>query len=98
VLFEDRRHEILSGFWHEVLGLDAPQPGYRIVTDRYVFHYHLGPEPSAVDWGLPFVALGRRYDPQALPGRWIFGLDLATTLGRREFVLMQRIFALWPWV
>jgi hypothetical protein len=98
VLFEDQRHEVLSGFWQEVLGLDAPQPGYRIVTDRYVFHYHIGPEPAVVEWGLPFVALGRRHDPQAQPDRWIFGLDLATTLGRREFVLLQRIFALWPWV
>jgi hypothetical protein len=98
VLFEDRRHGVLAGFWQEVLGLDAPQPGYRIVTDRYVFHYHIGPEPAVVEWGLPFVALGRRHDPQAQPDRWIFGLDLATTLGRREFVLLQRIFALWPWV
>jgi hypothetical protein len=98
VLFEDQRHEILAGFWQEVLGLEAPQPGYRIVTDRYVFHYHIGPEPASVDWGLPFLALGRRYDDQALPDRWILGLDLETTLQRREFVLLQRIFAFWPWV
>jgi hypothetical protein len=98
VLFEDQRHEILSGFWQEVLGLDAPQPGYRIVTGRYVFHYHIGPEPATVDWRLPFLAIGRRYDPQALPAGWIFGSNLSTTLGRREFVLLQRIFAFWPWV
>jgi hypothetical protein len=98
VLFEDQRHEILAGFWQEVLGLEAPQPGYRIVTDRYVFHYHIGPEAAAVDWRLPFMAFGRRYDDQASADRWILGLDLATTLGRREFVLLQRIFAFWPWV
>jgi hypothetical protein len=98
VLFEDQRHEVLSGFWQEVLGLDATQPGYRIVTDRYVFHYHIGPELVAVDWRLPFVAIGRRYDPQALPAGWCFGLNLSTMLLRREFVMLERIFALWPWV
>jgi hypothetical protein len=98
VLFEDRRHEVLSSFWQEVLDLDAPQPGYRILTGRYVFHYHIGPEEATVDWTLPFVALGRRYDHQARSTGWIYGLDLSTTLGRREFVLLQRIFVLWPWV
>jgi hypothetical protein len=98
VLFEDQRHEVLSDFWQEILGLDAPQPGYRILTGRYVFHYHIGPEPATVDWRLPFLALGRRYDFQALPEGWIFGPNLSTTLGRREFVLLQRIFAFWPWI
>jgi hypothetical protein len=98
VLFEDQRHEVLSDFWQEILGLDAPQPGYRILTGRYVFHYHIGPEPATVDWRLPFLALGRRYDPQALPEGWTFGPKLSTTLGRREFVLLQRIFAFWPWI
>jgi hypothetical protein len=98
ILFEDRRHEALSGFWQEVLGLDSPQPGYRIVTDRYVFHYHIGPESAAVNWRLPYVAIGRRYDHRVLPAGGVHGSELAITLGRREFVLLQRIFALWPWV
>jgi hypothetical protein len=91
VLFEDRRHEVLAGFWQEVLGLDTLQIGYRIVTGRYVFHYHLGPEPAAVAWRLPFEAAGRRYDEQARPAGWLYGSDLVTVLGRREFVLLQRI-------
>ncbi|MEJ2737589.1 MAG: hypothetical protein P8189_29215, partial [Anaerolineae bacterium] len=91
VLFEDRRHEVLAGFWQEVLGLDTLQTGYRIVTGRYVFHYHLGPEPAAVAWRLPFEAAGRRYDEQARPAGWLYGSDLVTVLGRREFVLLQRI-------
>ncbi len=91
VLFEDRRHEIMSAFWQQVLGLDAPQPGYRIVTSRHVFHYHLGPEPAAVDWMLPFEAAGRRYDAQARPAGWLHGSDLVTVLERREFVLLQRM-------
>jgi hypothetical protein len=98
VLFEDRRHETLSGFWQEALDLDAPQPGYRILTGRYAFHYHIGPEPATVDWALPFLTLGHRYDAQALPNGSIFGPKLSTTLGRREFVLLQRIFAFWPWI
>jgi hypothetical protein len=93
VLFEDQRHEVLSGFWQEVLGLDAPQPGYRIVTSLHVFHYHLSPEPAAVAWRLPFVAIGRRYDEQARPAGWLHGSDLVAVLGRREFVLLQRM---WP--
>jgi hypothetical protein len=98
VLFEDQRHEVLSGFWEEVLGLDAPKPGYRIVTDRYVFYYHIGPEPAEVAWALPFEALGHRYDDEARPAGWIHGSDLTTTLGRREFVLLQRWWPWKPWV
>jgi hypothetical protein len=93
VLLEDQRHEVLADFWEEVLGLDTPQPGYRVVTDRYVFHYHLGPEPAGVAWRLPFEAAGRRYDDQARPAGWLHGSDLVTVLGRREFVLLQCI---WP--
>ena len=98
VLFEDRRHEILTGFWSDVLGLDAPQPGYRIVTDRYVFHYHLGPEPATVGWELPFEAFGHRYDDQARPAAWIHDSDLTLTLGRREYILLQRVWLFEPWV
>ena len=93
VLFEDRRHELLSGFWQEVLGLDVTQPGYRIVTDDYVFHYHIDGEPAKVAWALPFEALGRRYDDEARPVEWIHGSHLAGSLARREFVLLQRF---WP--
>jgi hypothetical protein len=98
VLFEDQRHGVLADFWQEVLGLDTPQPGYRILTGRHVFHYHIGPEPATVDWKFPFLALGRRYDHQALPDRWYLGLTLSTTLARREFVLLQRFFAFWLWI
>jgi hypothetical protein len=93
VLFEDQRHEVLSGFWQEVLGLDASQPGYRIVTDQVVFHYHVGAEPVAVRWDLPFEAAGSRYDDQARPVEWVHDAHLAATLGRREYVLLMRI----PW-
>jgi hypothetical protein len=98
VLFEDRRHEVLSGFWQEVLGLAVPQPGYRIVTDRYVFHYHLGSEPAAVSWELPFEAIGVRYDDEARPVGWIHGSTLTATLGRREYIVLQRVRLFWPWI
>ena len=98
VLFEDRRQDILNGFWQEVLGLAAPQPGYRIVTDRYVFHYHLGPEPAVVRWDLPFEAIGLRYDDQARPAGWIHGSTLRAMLGGREYLLLQRVRLFWPWI
>jgi hypothetical protein len=98
VLFEDRRHEVLTGFWHEVLGLDAPQPGYRIVTDRYVFHYHLGPQPATVGWELPFEAFGYRYDDQARPAAWLHVSDVAVILGRRQYIFLQRVWFFRPWV
>jgi hypothetical protein len=91
VLFEDQRHEVLSDFWQEVLGLEASQPGYRIVTNQVVFHYHVGAEPVAVRWDLPFEAAGLRYDDQARPVEWIHDAHLAATLGRREYVLLKRI-------
>jgi hypothetical protein len=98
VLFEDRRHDVLAGFWQEVLGLAAPQPGYRIVTGRYAFYYHLGPEPVMVSWDLPFEATGLHYDDQARPAGWIHGSTLTVTLGRREYLLLQRVALFWPWV
>jgi hypothetical protein len=98
VLFEDRRHEILSGFWREVLGLDSPQPGYRIVTSRYVFHYHIGSEPVAVSWTLPFEALGYRFDEQARPAGWSHGTTVTALLGRREYLLLQSVWPFWPWI
>jgi hypothetical protein len=98
VLFEDARHEVLVPFWQEVLGLDAAQPGYRLVTDRYVFHYHIGAEPVVVRWDLPFEALGRRYDDEGRPVGWLHGVELEVTLGRREFVLLERVRPSKPWV
>jgi hypothetical protein len=98
VLFEDRRHEVLSGFWREVLDLDAPQPGYRILTGDYAFHYHLGPRPVAVAWGLPFEAAGYRYDDNARSLGLILGRNLTATLGRREYVLLKRVWLFSPWV
>jgi hypothetical protein len=98
VLFEDARHEVLAPFWQEVLGLDAPQPGYRIVTDRYVFHYHIDAEPATVRWDLPFEVLGKHYDDEGRPIEWLYGRELAVMLGRREFVLLERTWPFWPWV
>jgi hypothetical protein len=95
VLFEDDSHDTLSGFWHEVLGLEEPQPGYRIVTGERIFHYQIGAEPVPVDWLLPFEAAGYRYDDDARPDQWIHGSILSAVLGRREYVLLQRIWPFW---
>lgn len=95
VLFEDQRHETLSGFWQEVLGLAAPQPGYRVVTDRFALHYHLGPDPATVTLSLPFMACGYRYDDQGRPVERLYGSHLVVTLGRREYLFLQRDW--WPW-
>jgi len=98
VVFEDARHETLSGFWREVLGLEEPQPGYRIVTGEHIFHYQIGAEPVAVDWLLPFEAAGYRHDEDARPAGWVHGSILSAVLGRREYVLLQRIWPFWPLV
>jgi hypothetical protein len=91
VLFEDNRHNVLSAFWQEVIGLDASQPGYRIAAGRYVFHYNISAEPVVVRWELPFPTMGYRHDDQARPVERIHGSDLAVTLGRREYVFLRRI-------
>ena len=91
VLFEDKRHEVLSAFWQEVIGLDASQPGYRIVAGRYVFHYSINAEPVVVRWELPFPTMGYRYDDQARPVERIHGSGLAVTLWRREYALLWRV-------
>jgi hypothetical protein len=95
VLFEDARHETLSSFWREVLGLEEPQPGYRIITGEQIFHYQIGAEPVAVNWLLPFEAAGYRYDDDARPDQWIHGSILSVVLGRREYVFLQRIWPFW---
>jgi len=97
VLFEDARHDLLVDFWREVLGLEEVQPGYRIVTGDYVLHYHLG--PAAPVWlRLPFPAYGYRYDEEAQPTERLYGSSLAVTLGRREYVFLQRDRQAWPWL
>ena len=94
-LFEDARHDTLSGFWREVLGLEEPQPGYRIATDDYIFHYHIGPEAVTVDWQLPFEAAGYRYGDQTQRAGWLHSTILTAVLGRREYLFLQRI---WPFL
>jgi hypothetical protein len=96
VLFEDARHDTLSGFWQEVLGLEEPQAGYRIATDEVIFHYHIGAEPAPVEWRLPFEVAGYRYDNLSRSAGWIHGTILSTVLGRREYVFLQRIWPFWP--
>ena len=98
VLFEDKRHEVLSGFWKEVLGLANPQPGYRVVTERTVFYYHIGPDPAQIRLVLPYEARGHRYDPQAGPAEKLHGWRLTPTLGRREYILLNRVARSMPWV
>jgi hypothetical protein len=96
VLFEDQRHEVLSAFWREVMGLAASQPGYRIATGRYVFHYNISAEPVVVRWELPFPTVGYRYDDQARPVERIHGSNLTVTLGRREYAFLQRVRRSYP--
>jgi hypothetical protein len=98
VLFEDQRHDLLSGFWREVLGLASPQPGYRVITDRTAFHYHVGPDPVPVRMVLPYEAWGYRYDEQAQTADQLHGWRLAATLGRREYLLLNHVARSMPWV
>jgi hypothetical protein len=90
VLFEDKRHSLLSPFWREVLDLYQPQPGYRVVTNQMAFHYHLGPDPVQVRLVLPFEGWGYRYDDQAQPVERLRGWRLTASLGRREYILLKR--------
>jgi hypothetical protein len=91
VLFEDARHEILSGFWQQVLGLQSLQPGYRVMTKQVALHYQIGPEPIEVQTDLPFRAMGYLYDDQARPIQWLIGTRLTVPLQRREFALLWRV-------
>jgi hypothetical protein len=97
VLFEDARHELLADFWREVLGLEEVQPGYHIVTTDYALHYHLGPA-APVQLSLPFAAYGYRYDAEARPIERFYGSEMEVTLGRREYVFLQRDRHAWPWL
>ena len=98
VLFEDKRHDVLSGFWREVLGLEGPQPGYRVITDRFAFHYHLGPDSVSVSQRLSFQAAGHRYDQQGRPSGRLYGAYLMTALSRREYLFVRRVWWPWPWI
>ncbi len=98
VLFEDKRHEVLSGFWQEVLGLASPQQGYRAVTDQTAFHYHFGSDPAQVRLLLPYEAQGYRYDEQSQPTEKLHGWRLSLALGQREYILLNRVTRSIPWV
>ncbi|MFN2289954.1 MAG: hypothetical protein ACK2UC_02065 [Anaerolineae bacterium] len=98
VLFEDRRHDVLAGFWRECLGLERAQPGYRIVTSRYAFYYHIGSEPVTVELDLPSEAYGYRYDHEARAVERLHGSRLTITLGHREYVLLKRDPWERPWL
>jgi hypothetical protein len=95
VLFEDARHDVLPGFWREVLGLEETQPGYRIATGEYVLHYHIDAQPAGINWELPYEAAGHRYDDESRPAGWVHGKALSTVLGRREYIFLQRIWPFW---
>jgi hypothetical protein len=87
-LFEDDRHEVLGSFWQELLGLEAAQPGYRVIGPTAALYYHRGPEPAAVSLSLPFNAAGYRYDEQARQVEWLRGAAVTATLGRREYLFV----------
>jgi len=91
VLFEDKRHAQLRGLWREVLGLKAPRPGYRVVTDHHAFYYNLGPDSVTVCEILPFEVLGYRYDDQARPVERLRGSYLCVKMGRREYAFFSRV-------
>jgi hypothetical protein len=97
VLFEDKRHDALAPFWQEVLDLEAPQPGYRIVTAEHAFCYHIGPVPAAVTLDAAFQGYGYHYDDSAQPKGRLHGSRLALALGRREYALLYRDHHAWPW-
>jgi hypothetical protein len=81
-----------------VLGLDAPQAGYRIVTDQFAFLYHVGPLSATIQLELPFEAYGYRYDSQARTVELLHISHVAVTLARREYILLERDRWTWPWL
>jgi hypothetical protein len=87
-LFEDARREVLASFWQEVLGLEAAQPGYRVIGATAAVYYQRGPQPATVGLRLPFNAAGYRFDDQARPVERLRGIKLAATLGRREYLFV----------
>ncbi len=87
-LFEDGRQEALASFWQELLGLEAAQPGYRVIGPTAAVYYHRGPEPAVVSLRSPLSAAGYRYDDQARPVERLRGATMAATLGRREYLFV----------
>jgi hypothetical protein len=87
-LFEDGRQEALGSFWQELLGLEAAQPGYRVIGPTAAVYYHRGPEPAVVSLRSPLSAAGYRYDDQARPVERLRGATIAATLGRREYLFV----------
>ena len=87
-LFEDDHHDLLASFWQEVLGLEAAQPGYRVIGATAAVYYHRGSEPARVSLRPPLNAVGYRYDAQAQPIERLRGTLIATTLGRREYLFV----------
>jgi hypothetical protein len=99
MLFEAGREGEIDALWREVLGLEAPQPGYRIVTGSHALVYQRGPGEAAVRLALPFPAYGQRYDQDGRPVEWFYGSYLETSLSRRQFLFMVRDpWAGPPWV
>jgi hypothetical protein len=97
VLFEQKNHQVLSGFWQDVLALDGLQPGYQIVTGEYAFLYHLGPGDTMVRTRFPYRAVGHRFDEHGLPVERVHGPYAQVALGRREYALLQRVWWPRPW-
>ncbi len=90
ILFEEERAESLSSFWEQVLGIERSQPGLQIVTVSAVLWYNPASSPIRLEGWIHFSAYGYRYDDQ---GRRVQPLDRFSrglTLGRREFILLQR--------
>ncbi|MCL7451941.1 MAG: hypothetical protein M8467_02710 [Anaerolineae bacterium] len=98
VLFEDRRHDVLAAFWQDCLGLNAVQPGYRLVTSRYALYYHIGSGPVTIEVDLPYEAYGYRYDDEGRAVERLHGSRLTVTLARREYILLRRDPWAWPWL
>jgi hypothetical protein len=97
VLFEAARREALHDFWRIALRIQNPQPGYRVETGDYAFHYHIGPEPATVRVDLHAPAFGYRYDAGALPVEPLHGARFDVTLARREYILLRHDRRAWPW-
>jgi len=95
-LFEDDRHELLAGFWQEVLGLEAAQPGYRVIGATAAVYYHRGPEPAMVSLSLPSNAAGYRYDDQARPAERLRGATIMATLERRQYLFVTVVPSVRP--
>ena len=93
VLFEDARHDVLSAFWEQLLGIERIQPGYRILSGATGLWYNPGPEPITLAKLLWIGAFGFRYDDQGRRLQPVDGLSTAVSIGRREYVLAQ----LPPW-